>query len=257
MTIDVETLYTAARELTTSLLPRLQRLIPEEGSALESSTGLRGKRVAAPIPWNDAAAMLFYEIHGDARRYESLLTLRLFGTARYRPGSDAHTTACLNRLPVLLAHGIEQRLDPLDLVDPSAALASWPRRVRHALDETRPGEQRWTTAPGGLRCPHCARPLAIPPGWDSTEIMPDLHCRTCRDDDGQGLRWAPDSWLGLLQDDPDLLTEADVLAQYEIGSSTLRSWVRRGRIEPVGRRHGRRTFHRRDIDAVIGSGPGT
>jgi hypothetical protein len=250
-TIDIEQLYTAARELTTDLLPRLQVVIPEAGTPLESSIGSQKKHTAAPIPWNDTAAMLYYEIHGDSRRYESLLTLRLYGNAKYRPGTDEHTTECINRLPIHVAYGLDKGHAIDDLNTVARALTSWPRQIRALLDEARPDEQQWAKAPGGLCCPHCSRRLVVPPGWDKAATMPDLMCRHCRDDHGASLRWAPDTWIGTLQDNPDELTEAQAIDELGIGSSTLRSWVHRGQLTPAGRREGRRTYNRADIQTLM------
>jgi hypothetical protein len=259
--IDIEQLYTAARELTTDLLPRLQDLIPEAGTPLESSIGSHRKHTAAPIPWNDTAAMLYYEIHGDARRYESLLTLRLYGNARFRPGTDEHTTECINRLPVHIAHGLSKDHVPDDLHTVAYALTSWPRQIRALLDEARPDEQQWAKAPGGLCCPHCSRRLMVPPGWDKAATMPDLLCRHCRDEHGASLRYAPDTWIGVLQEptagpgddeNPEHLTEDEATTAYELGSSTLRSWVSRGRLAATGlKREGRRTYSKTAIEALL------
>lgn len=149
----IERLYTAARELTTTdLLPRLKTLIPGTSTTRESSIGSHTKHLAAPTPWNDPAANLYFTIGGDARRYENLLTLRFFGHAKYRPATDRHTIECIARLPVLIAHGHAKHLDPdLDLADPTTALLGWPKQIRAMLDAALPGEEPWTKAPGGLR----------------------------------------------------------------------------------------------------------
>lgn len=248
--IDVEALYTAARELTTDLLPRLQLTIGEKGTILESSLGSHAKHIAAPIPWNEPAALLYLEIHGDTRRYENLLTLRLFQHAKYRPGTDEHTTESISRLPVLIAHGREKGLSGMDLDDVTKALTTWPIRIRAQLDEPREDELRWAKAPGGLVCPYCDKALEVPPGWDKASTAPDLLCRRCSDADGHHRRYAPDLWLGLLQDDPDQLTQEQAIAQYAIVASTFRSWLTRGRITHTGTRNGRRIYARTDIDTL-------
>jgi hypothetical protein len=200
---DIEALYAAARELTNDLLPRLAALIPDKPTVTESQIGSHGKALSAPLPWNDRAAMLYYEIHGDVRRYESLLTLRLFGKARFRPGTDAHTDECIGRLPVLIAHGIEKNLDELDLVDVVSALKGWPKQIRSVLDEAKPGEEPWANAPGGLTCPDCAKPLkVIPGGTDIAGIH--LTCRRCTTSEGERRTLTPAQWLPMLNEQGDI-----------------------------------------------------
>ncbi|SNS43459.1 hypothetical protein SAMN06309944_0241 [Micrococcales bacterium KH10] len=197
----IEQLYQAARELTTTdLLPRLKALIAETSSPNTSDTHRFKKQPSSPAPWNDAAAGLYYTIHGDARRFETLLSVRLFGRARFRPGADNQTVEAIGRLPVLIAHGYERGLDPdLDLADPTNALLSWPRQIRAMLDAALPGEEPWTTAPGDLRCPHCDNRLHLEPGWTAHPDTADVICRHCRDDNGKHLRWAPTTWVAVLQ----------------------------------------------------------
>ncbi len=197
----IEKLYTAARELTTTdLLPRLKALIAETSSPNTNDTHRFKKQPSSPAPWNDHAANLYYAIHGDARRYETLLNIRLFGRAKFRPGSDRHTTQAINRLPVLIAHGHEKGLDPeLDLADPTNALLSWPKQIRAILDAALPGEEPWTTAPGDLRCPYCDHQLYLEPGWSTNPDTADVVCRHCRDNQGKHLRWAPTTWVAVLQ----------------------------------------------------------
>lgn len=230
---DIEKLYTSARELTTDLLPRLAQLIPEKNTILESTIGSHGKHATAPTPWNDTAAMLYYEIHGDARRYESLLTIRLFGTAKYRPGTDEHTTECINRLPVLIAHGEAAGLPDLDLNDPTHALANWPAQVRRLLDEQRPGEEPTMRVPGDARCPHCSNPLTLAPGWKALEHNATAICRTCRDDNGHNLTWPITERIGHLQK-TELVTIPVAVQRYGLKASRVWKWKQRGKIHPYG-----------------------
>ncbi|MGV3564170.1 MAG: hypothetical protein ACO1ON_12910 [Nocardioides sp.] len=252
MTTDPEALYAAARELTTDLLPRLQDLIPATDTILESQIGSRRKAPAAPLPWNDAAAMLYFEIHGDARRFESLLTLRLFGTAKYRPGTDTHTHECINRLPVLIDHGHANALDPhLDLADPTNALLTWPKQIRLMLDEARPGEEPITRVPGDTRCPYCAAPLYLGAGWKALEENALAICRRCRDTDGRPLTWPVTERLGNLQHD-ELITEQTARHRYGLSTSTVRVWKHRGKIHPYGEDdHGRHLYRVSDIIATM------
>jgi hypothetical protein len=208
--IDVEALYAYARELTTTdLLPRLKALIPAKSTVLESRVGSHGKAQAAPLPWNDPAAMLYYEIHSEARHYESLLTARLFGHPKHRPGTDTHTTAAINRLPVLIAHGLDKGLDHNDLIDTTRALKTWPKQIRALLDEPRNGEERWANAPGRLTCPDCKKPLQVQPGGTAAYNI-TIVCRRCKDDDGTHRQWESAQWLGMLNEQG--LTDPDELA---------------------------------------------
>lgn len=228
MNVDIEELYAIAREVTTELLPRLAALIPDKPTVLESQIGSHGKALAPPMPWNDTAAMLYYEIHGDARRYESLLTIRLFGKAKFRPGTDAHTTECVNRLPVLIAHGVDKNLDHLDLVDVTGALKGWPKQIRAILDEAQPGEEPWANAPGGLTCPHCTKPLkVIPGGTELSEI--NLTCRRCKTDEGEAHTWEPTKWLPMLNEQGEALDPDEIVTPIRL--KRLFPHVRRNTID--------------------------
>lgn len=253
---DIETLYATAREVTTDLLPRLAALIPDKGTPLESQIGSHGKALAAPLPWNEPVAMLYYEIHGDARKLESALTLRLFGHITYRPGADHHTTDCINRLPVLIAHARDKDIDPADVEQIARTVAGWPARIRRQMDEALPGEEQWARAPGGLKCPYCDKALQVPPGWKhATDIV--LTCRRCKDADGNHHSWAPDLWLGQLEDDPDLITEREAVETFGLGSSTLRSWVSRDQLAHAGKRRGHRVYNRHDVAALVNASSAT
>lgn len=253
----IEHLYESAAELR-RLLPALAAEIPERGSVADASPGgSPGKRTAAPIPWNEQAAMLFLEIHGDARRYESLLTLRLRGRAVYRGGSDELTIECLGRLPVLVAHGRDVGLDPLDLVDVERALLSWPRQARLLLGVAHPGDEPPTRVPGDARCPDCDRPLVLSPGWRSLEQdSVQALCTSCRDEDDHPLAWPVDRWVGHLRHD-ELVTAETARARYGLSASQVRVWKNRGRIHPHGQdSSGRQTFRLSDVLALLEARPG-
>lgn len=198
--IPIETLYTNARELTT-LFPRLAALVTVPGSnTIDPDTPKQTKFVYEP-PWNTPAANLKFSIHEEARRFENALNLKLFGTARFRGPSDHNTLAAIGRLPVLIDHARAKKIDNHDVTDTEHLLTSWPRLIRLQLDEALPGEQPWTKAPGNLRCPHCDIRLELEPGWQHHPEQADVICRRCKDEFGQTLRWAPTTWLSILQDD--------------------------------------------------------
>ena len=248
-----EQLYAAARELTTTdLLPRLKALIPEPGTVLESTIGSHTKHQAAPLPWNDPAAMLYYEIHGNARRWESNLTLRLYHRATYRPGTDIHTREAISRLPVLLEHGRVQGLDDdLDLADPTRDLLAWPVRIRRIFDEARPGEEPTMHVPGDARCPYCGGPLTMGAGWKALEENATAVCRRCRDAHGHALSWPITERIGHLQRD-ELVTAVVAQQRYGVKQATFASWKRRGRIHPFGRdEQARDTYRVSDILALL------
>ena len=229
-----EELYAAARELTTTdLLPRLKALIPDQRTILESNIGSHTKHRYAPIPWNTPAAMLYYEIHADARRYESLLTIRLFQTAKYRGGSDTQVAEAINRLPVLIAHGHAKGLTRLDLDDPTTALLGWPRRIRRILDDTKPGEEPTMRVPGDTRCPYCADPLILGEGWKTLEQNATAICRRCLDAHGHALTWPITERIGKLQHD-DLITITTATQRYSVKAARIWKWKQRGRIHPYG-----------------------
>jgi hypothetical protein len=235
------------------LLPELVALVPEQAAALESEPGLSGTtRIAPPMPWNAAAALMFYEIHGDARRFESLLTIRLSRTAKFRGGSGRHTVECLQGLPLLVEHGRASGLPDLDLVDVTQALLTWPKRVRVLLGQERDGDARPTPVPGGACCPECSRDLVLSAGWRALEANASAECPSCRDDEtGRPLRWPVTELVGLPQHE-ELLTAEDARHRFDLSTSVLRVWKHRGRIHPYGRNDaGRPLFRVSDIRALM------
>lgn len=212
---DIETLYRCARE-TNELLPRVRALIPETATTPPSSTGgQRGRRSAAPTPWNDTFALLAYSIADDARRHEAALTLRLSFTAKFRAGTDDITHEVIGRLPVLLDHAREKLPDDDGVEDIARDLTRWPRECRRVLDELREDEQPWTTAPGDLRCPFCDGRLELAPGWSHSPETADVICRSCHDEQGRWRRWAPSIWTGLV------VTEAEQYMSVEEAAHML------------------------------------
>ncbi len=194
-----ETLYKAARELTV-LYPRLSALVLDTSSnPLTQDTKTPHKR-AYLEPWNTPAGELKHDIHTQTRRYETALNIALFGKTTYRGASDELTIAAFNRLAVLIDHAHSKQQVTLDVTDAARFLTAWPRKIRLALDEPLPGEEPWTKAPGNLTCPHCEQRLELQPGWRDNPDKADVICRNCRDDNGQWLRWAPSTWVGLLQE---------------------------------------------------------
>lgn len=253
MNTNPEALYAAARELTTTdLLPRLKALIPEQTTTVESSIGSHTKHQAAPLPWNDPVAMLYYEIHGNARRWEANLTLRLYQRATFRPGTDEHTREALSRLPVLLEHGHAQGLDPeLDLAEPTRDLLGWPAKIRRILDESLPGEEPTMRVPGDARCPYCTEPLTLGAGWKALAENATAVCRRCKDAHGKSLTWPITERIGHLQRD-EQVTAAVAQQRYGIRQATFASWKRRGRIHPFGRdEQARDTYRVSDILALV------
>ena len=252
MTATDEDLYAAARELTTGdLLPRLRALIPDEQTTLESSIGSHTKHEAPPIPWNTPAAMLYFEIHADARRYESQLTIRLFHRAKYRPGTDIHTTEAINRLPVLIIHGRAQGLDHLNLDDPTTALLSWAPRIRRLLGEPLEGEEPTMHVPGDARCPYCGNPLILGDGWKALEHNATAICRRCLDAHGKPLSWPITERIGHLQSG-EQVTAPTAQQRYGIPQSTFATWKERGRIHPYGVDENQRpTYRVSDILTVL------
>lgn len=198
--IDIDQLYTTARDLT-DLLPRVHALIPHPTNAAVDDTHTGARRTTVHnIPWNTPAASLYFDVHADTRRYETALTLLLWHHAKYRSPSDTDTLDAVARLPVLIDHALNTgHQDHGDVADAARLLPRWARQARAILDETRDDERPWTTAPGDLRCPHCETRLKLAPGWSEHPDSADVHCRTCRDDHGQYLRWPPSAWVLTLQ----------------------------------------------------------
>lgn len=249
----IEHLYVAASELR-DLLPALAAEIPEKAARVEAGTSSSGKAPVAPTPWNEQAAMTFLTIHGDARRYESLLNLRLHGKAVYRGGSDDQTDECVARLPLLIAHGREVGLDRLDLVDVERDLFVWPRQVRVLLGTPRPGDEPPTPVPGGARCPFCERALVLSDGWRTLERdAVRALCTSCRDEDDpdRPLSWPVDQYVAHLVPD-ELVTAEEARRRFDLSSSLVRVWHARGRLHPYGRDdRGRPLFRVSDVVALL------
>lgn len=252
---DTTDLTTACAE-TLELLPRLAELIPEPTNTANDDTP-RGKRVHAPLPWNEPAAGLYYEIHADARTFERNLTLRLFKRATYRPGTDDHTREVITRLPDLIAHahdcGLDPKADQLDTM--TRTILRWPVQVRAILDEARPDETPWTRAPGNLVCPYCDRALWLSPGWQKAQGQVDVICRTCHDDTGALRRWAPNAWLARLQEDPTPdthISAADAETEYGLSKDQVYVWHHREPFTDLSEdKYARRLYPRDQIEARI------
>ncbi|GMA22271.1 hypothetical protein GCM10025864_00300 [Luteimicrobium album] len=200
--IAVDELYTTARTLTAAphgLLRRVNALIPHASNTVAESQ-LGGRADIHRIPWNGPAANLALDIAAAVRRHESTLTLLLFQQARFRPDGDRQTLDAIGRLPVLVDHAIASGHGGRPPVrDAAHDLTAWARRCRALLDEAHDDEQPWTPAPSALPpCPDCNRRLYLAPGWQYAGDAADVLCRTCRDDDGQPLRWDAGTWLAVL-----------------------------------------------------------
>lgn len=253
MTIDVENLYAASRDLRDDLIPQVQALIPQASNQVdESQTGTRPATVHR-IPWNGQAAGVFYDIHAQVRRYESALTVLLFQKAKYRGGDDENTFDAIGRLPVLIAHAIDKGHEQHGDVTDAARLlgTTWPRECRRVLDQLREDEQPWTTAPGDLRCPYCDGALELAPGWSQAPDSADVWCRRCLDPNGQRYRWSPSVWTGLVltqPDDDELVTASEAEAALPgLAAATIRQWAARGHITPAGNRGTARLYRLADL----------
>lgn len=265
-------IHTAIADLTgrDRLYPRLAQLIPEHDTVLEATIGSHKKHLAPPIPWNEPAAMLYMDIHAGARDHETTLTLLLFGKATFRGGADKLTIEALERLPVLFDAAWDRGLWDRPAVQHAArTTAAWPVQVRRLLDEARPHEVPWTRAPGNLTCPHCSRPLFLPPAWQYAGDQAEVVCRNpeCRDEDGARRQWPAGAWLGRLVDDtddaptdpadvdPDRLVTARQAADL-LGLSTpdtVYVWKHRGKVTPAGTdRAGRDVYRFGDLTALAG-----
>jgi hypothetical protein len=248
--VPIEDLSVAVDELL-DVLPELVALIPATGAVLDTEPGVTGRsRVVSPAPWNAQAALMYFEIAGDARRFESLLTLRLFRRAKFRPDTGSQTAECLRRLPELIRYGRSEDLPDLDLIDVTTCLQAWPRRVRVLLGQERPGDAPPRPVPGGARCPHCDQVLVLSPGWRALEANASAECRGCQDDFGAPLRWPVTERIGLPVH-AELVTVEEARTRLGIPANTLYSWKRRGRIHPYGAdEHGRRTYRVSDLRAL-------
>lgn len=209
--VDVEMARACVDELigTDRLLERVAALVPEPSGSGPRDRAGRGqggeKVIGSPAPWNDEAAGLVMVIHAGAREVEGNLSWLLFSRLLHRSGSDVHTRRALRNIPDLLAAAAEKFPGHWSIRDGERQLRSWPRQCRALLDEARWGEERWTAAPGGLRCPHCDRRLVLRPGWER-ESEPPVWCRGCPvelegDEFARPSRsWPADAWIATLNE---------------------------------------------------------
>jgi hypothetical protein len=195
-----EACYQAATELR-HLLPLVHALIYQPDTVM-AEPGTRHTATLEVAPWNDPAADVYFDIHAGVRHHETALSLLLFGHAKFRPGSDTHTMAALERLPILIAHALDKHHDDDQRVRTAGGnLTAWPVTARRLLGIPRDDERPWTKAPGDLRCPYCGNRLALAPGWESSPQSADVICRHCRDEHGRWYRWAPSLWTGMVLDE--------------------------------------------------------
>lgn len=192
-------------------LPRLREMLADQGS---DGGGHRHKVVGSPAPWNDPPGELLLSIHAESRQMAGMLAAYMGERPRPRGSTDAGTAVALRevaarvrRLEAHLARPHVLADWPLEAtLDAVARIVSgWGFQCRQQLDELRPGEEPWTRAPGGLRCPNpwrwddpegprCDRSLWLAPGW-SYEASPPVYCRRCVADDGGYYSWPSATWL--------------------------------------------------------------
>ncbi len=206
---DVHTFRACVDELigTDQLLERVAQLLHHDQTPGLQDTALakRPTRPAPPAPWNDHAAAVLLDIHAGARDVEANLTRLAFSRTLTRSGSDIHTRRALRNIPDLIAHCGALFPDHWVVASSTKQLLAWPRSCRLLLDEARWGEEPWTKAPGGLRCPHCQRRLLLAPGWDK-EQQPPVWCIGCPvelEGDERAFprrQWPADTWLGRLNE---------------------------------------------------------
>lgn len=142
----------------------------------------RGTAPGSRTPWNHTAANMFFDIHAEIRRLESLLTLTLNFRAVYRAGSDAATRAIFENLPVLL-HALHTKDPDSTVLD--EALRSLNSLAKRAHNTLHP-ETRRTRAPW-ISCHLCggdtwiyAEGHDINPKIDREHFTPgDAYCNRC------------------------------------------------------------------------------
>jgi hypothetical protein len=163
------------------------------------------KIVGSPAPWNEPIGALLMDIHAASRQCADALSRELDEPVRSRGSTDAGTMIALD-LCVLNSRRLHKR-DPGNAIPEAVAhrLRTLAIRCREALDLVRPGEERWSRAPGGLLCPNrlpdgkeCGEPLWLAPGWQ-LEDKPPIFCLSARDscvlEDGSPYSWPWDAWF--------------------------------------------------------------
>jgi len=160
-------------------------------------THARSAVSASPAPWNDEAAGWVLTVEAGARDHEQMLTRIAFNGPSIRATTTAGSLLALRHLPWLIGH--VQDAHPARKAARHAAndLAAWARQGRILLDQAKPGDEPWTNAPGSLTCPHCDKPLYLPPGA-LNQTRPSIYCVSCRDDNGRRIEFDNLTWLGVL-----------------------------------------------------------
>jgi hypothetical protein len=189
----------------TRYLPRLQDMLADQPTQQDDGSKRR-KISGSPAPWNPIAAGILFDIHAGARDLERSLSMLARSHQFQRGGSDEVTVSCLRRIAMLV-----RQLDSLQSgnslpKEAAKQLHRWARECRRVLDEQRRGEEKPTTAPGGLRCPtkmhdgqFCDTALVLPPGAANMRA-PAVYCPRCRDEDGQHPSWPWDVWTHVVNE---------------------------------------------------------
>lgn len=160
----------------------LDAMIGDQGSSDAGDSGVLGGSTGSRAPWNSRAAMMFFEIHAEIRRVESMLTLALDHRAVYRGGSNDETRRVLDRLPVLLEAMFSRDPESAVLAEALHLLAIATSRARVMLrPETRQTRAPWVT------CHVCEGRLWIyapghdvNPRIDSEHFLPGAaYCNRC------------------------------------------------------------------------------
>lgn len=181
----------------------LHGLLDAQGLQREGGGG--HKVVGSPAPWNEPVGALLLDVHAAARQLADALSAAAGERRRPRGSTDAGTMIALDEC-VRLARRLHAA-DPLSPALEAAGrrLATLAFRCREALDQLRPGEERWSRAPGGITCPNivgaaqfeCGADLWLAPGWQH-DAEPPIFCRSgraeCTLDDGAPYSWPYGAW---------------------------------------------------------------
>jgi len=188
----------------------LRRYIVELHDLLDAQSpkaenGGEHKVIGSPAPWNEPIGALMMDIHAASRQCADALSAQLGEPVRPRGSTDAGTMIALDQC-ALNARRLHER-DPENPIPEAVArrLRTLAFRCREALGQVRPGEERWSRAPGGLFCPNklpdgkeCNEPLWLAPGWQR-EAKPPIYCLSGRDscvrENGDPYSWPWDAWF--------------------------------------------------------------
>jgi hypothetical protein len=162
----------------------LEVTVPHRQVTGPDITGIRQRRVVAPIPWNSVAAELTLEFAAEIRRLETHLKERIVGGyPRRRGDSDTNT-----RLAADSVVNLCETCDDSDVLGVLNYLSSWTRRAENYFNPEG-GLRRLPREPGQKEtsCPYCQCKTMR---WNVARGLAVCVNPLCRNQSGSRPRWS-------------------------------------------------------------------